>query len=117
MSWPQSILNHGPALYHILAPPLTAVASSSVATNDKSCGSIQMMNGGNNGSTSSISEYLIDTLPGWHVEDFLDSSSSPDFFKVSINGGNNFFSSVVKQFGIFFPSVASKNGKRKRKSL
>lgn len=26
------------------------------------------------GSTSTISEYLIDTLPGWHVEDFLDSS-------------------------------------------
>ncbi|KAF8410518.1 hypothetical protein HHK36_003049 [Tetracentron sinense] len=24
------------------------------------------------GSTSSISEYLIETLPGWHVEDFLD---------------------------------------------
>ncbi|KAF5176990.1 B-box zinc finger protein [Thalictrum thalictroides] len=27
------------------------------------------------GSTSSIAEYLIETLPGWHVEDFLDSSS------------------------------------------
>ncbi|KAM6544363.1 hypothetical protein CsatB_008810 [Cannabis sativa] len=26
--------------------------------------------------TSSISEYLIETLPGWHVEDFLDSSSA-----------------------------------------
>ncbi|KAK6938895.1 B-box-type zinc finger [Dillenia turbinata] len=25
-------------------------------------------------STSSISEYLIETLPGWHVEDLLDSS-------------------------------------------
>lgn len=29
------------------------------------------------GSTSTISEYLIDTLPGWHVEDFLDSSLPP----------------------------------------
>ncbi|KAF3446732.1 hypothetical protein FNV43_RR11912 [Rhamnella rubrinervis] len=29
------------------------------------------------GSTSSISEYLIETLPGWHVEDFLDSSTTP----------------------------------------
>lgn len=29
-------------------------------------------------STSSISEYLIETLPGWHVEDFLEyPSSSP----------------------------------------
>ena len=27
------------------------------------------------GLTSSISEYLIETLPGWHVEDFLNSSS------------------------------------------
>ena len=29
------------------------------------------------GSTSTISEYLIDALPGWHVEDFLDSSLPP----------------------------------------
>ncbi|KAI4336820.1 hypothetical protein L6164_015300 [Bauhinia variegata] len=29
------------------------------------------------GSTSSISEYLIETLPGWQVEDLLDSSSVP----------------------------------------
>ncbi|XP_021614271.1 B-box zinc finger protein 21 isoform X2 [Manihot esculenta] len=28
------------------------------------------------GSTSSISEYLIETLPGWHVEDFLDIPST-----------------------------------------
>lgn len=29
-------------------------------------------------STSSISEYLIETLPGWHVEDFLEyPCSSP----------------------------------------
>nr|UTI93941.1 BBX transcription factor [Toona sinensis] len=27
-------------------------------------------------STSSISEYLLETLPGWRVEDFLDPSSS-----------------------------------------
>ncbi|KAL1534807.1 B-box zinc finger protein 21-like [Salvia divinorum] len=32
-------------------------------------------------ATSSISEYLIETLPGWHVEDLLDSSSpSPSHF-------------------------------------
>ncbi|GMH13928.1 hypothetical protein Nepgr_015769 [Nepenthes gracilis] len=29
------------------------------------------------GSTSSISEYLLETLPGWQVEDFLDSASAP----------------------------------------
>ncbi|XP_073021370.1 B-box zinc finger protein 21-like [Primulina eburnea] len=28
-------------------------------------------------STSSISEYLMETLPGWHVEDFLDSPALP----------------------------------------
>lgn len=27
-------------------------------------------------STSSISEYLMETLPGWHVDEFLDPSSS-----------------------------------------
>ncbi|XP_018821038.1 B-box zinc finger protein 21-like [Juglans regia] len=32
--------------------------------------------------TSSISEYLIETLPGWHVEDFLDSIPTPfGFYK------------------------------------
>ncbi|XP_068646523.1 B-box zinc finger protein 21-like [Aristolochia californica] len=31
--------------------------------------------------TSSISEYLIETLPGWHVEDFLDSSPTDGLCK------------------------------------
>ncbi|KAA8536055.1 hypothetical protein F0562_028533 [Nyssa sinensis] len=31
-------------------------------------------------STSSISEYLMETLPGWHVEDFLDPSCSSHGF-------------------------------------
>ncbi|CAA3002133.1 B-box zinc finger 21 [Olea europaea subsp. europaea] len=67
-------------------PPFTANTTSVMApppTNDKSGGNIQLINGGN-GSTSSISEYLIDTLPGWHVEDLLDSSSS-GFFKTTEN--------------------------------
>ncbi|KAF5796933.1 putative transcription factor interactor and regulator Znf-B family [Helianthus annuus] len=34
-------------------------------------------------STSSISEYLIETLPGWHVEDFLDPP--PTFSKAGDN--------------------------------
>lgn len=43
------------------------------------------------GSTSSISEYLIETLPGWHVEDFLDSSTTPfGFCKVCINGSASY---------------------------
>ncbi|KAL7600826.1 hypothetical protein Lser_V15G21767 [Lactuca serriola] len=41
-------------------------------------------NGSGNGSTtSSISEYLIEMLPGWHVEDFLDAPSN--FSKVVDN--------------------------------
>ncbi|XP_024030098.1 B-box zinc finger protein 20 isoform X2 [Morus notabilis] len=31
-------------------------------------------------STSSISEYLMETLPGWHVEDFLDPSFASNGF-------------------------------------
>ncbi|KAK1391664.1 B-box zinc finger protein 21 [Heracleum sosnowskyi] len=32
-----------------------------------------------NESVSSISEYLMENIPGWHVEDFLDSSNSTPF--------------------------------------
>lgn len=45
-----------------------------------------LVGGGGGGSninnvptSSSISEYLIEMLPGWHVEDFLDPSSPPPF--------------------------------------
>lgn len=38
---------------------------------------------GNGSTTSSISEYLIEMLPGWHVEDFLDAP--PNFSKVGDN--------------------------------
>ncbi|WOG91976.1 hypothetical protein DCAR_0311232 [Daucus carota subsp. sativus] len=34
---------------------------------------------GCDGSTSSISEYLMENIPGWHVEDLLDSSNSTVF--------------------------------------
>ncbi|KAL3845287.1 hypothetical protein ACJIZ3_002690 [Penstemon smallii] len=39
--------------------------------------------------TSSISEYLIDMLPGWHVEDILDSSPPPNYDGFSKNGEND----------------------------
>lgn len=35
-------------------------------------------------STSSISEYLMETLPGWHVDDLLDPSSHYGFCKVCL---------------------------------
>ncbi|KAB5568177.1 hypothetical protein DKX38_001970 [Salix brachista] len=37
-------------------------------------------------TSSTISEYLMETLPGWHVEDFLDSSTTPFGF-CKIDGG------------------------------
>lgn len=37
---------------------------------------------GGGGLASSISEYLMETLPGWHFEDFLDSSVPPPFVEV-----------------------------------
>ncbi|KAG9148042.1 hypothetical protein Leryth_003619 [Lithospermum erythrorhizon] len=61
--------------------PTNCFSQSSVKTSTQ----VQVQGGGNgelmNGSTSSISEYLIETLPGWHVEDFLDLSSANGFSK------------------------------------
>ncbi|KAL2241986.1 B-box zinc finger protein 20 [Sesamum indicum] len=75
-----------------IGPPMCAPSTAKGTTGqstqaaggqESSCarsGNVEMMNEGNlNGSisASSISEYLIEMLPGWHVEDFLDSSSNP----------------------------------------
>ncbi|OIT00170.1 PREDICTED: B-box zinc finger protein 21-like [Nicotiana attenuata] len=52
-----------------------------VAANDKgiSCCNSQLVNVEANSLTSSISEYL-EMLPGWHVEEFLNSSNIPNGF-------------------------------------
>ncbi|KAM7518197.1 hypothetical protein LguiB_017159 [Lonicera macranthoides] len=84
----------------------------------KSSSNNEMMNGGggSNGSTSSISEYLIDTLPGWHVEDFLDASSTPfGFYKSGENDvlpfwegdveGNNISSLSSENMGVWVPQA------------
>ncbi|KAB1203737.1 hypothetical protein CJ030_MR8G011201 [Morella rubra] len=58
----------------ISQPPLVAKNSGSTTTalvSDKGGENLSM------DQTSSISEYLIETLPGWHVEDFLDLTSAP----------------------------------------
>lgn len=47
-------------------------------TNDSFHGQMTTVNCGGC-TSSSISEYLIEMLPGWHVEDFLDPSTSPPF--------------------------------------
>ncbi|KAL8250579.1 hypothetical protein R6Q59_034272 [Mikania micrantha] len=56
-------------------------------------------NGSGHGSTaaSSISEYLIETLPGWHVEDFLDSPStfSNDILQVNEDDSGLFWDDEV----------------------
>ncbi|GMI82569.1 B BOX 21, B-box domain protein 21, long hypocotyl under shade, salt tolerance homolog2 [Hibiscus trionum] len=62
-------------------PPLFAKSSSintttTAVTNNKSTGDCLLATD-DGGSTSNISEYLMEMLPGWHVEDFLDSSSPP----------------------------------------
>ncbi|KFK41989.1 hypothetical protein AALP_AA2G197800 [Arabis alpina] len=68
------------------------------------------------GSTSTISEYLMDTnLPGWHVEDFLDSSLPPfGFSKSGDDDGvipymetkeNNTVSLPSKNLGIWVPQI------------
>ncbi|EOA35448.1 hypothetical protein CARUB_v10020651mg [Capsella rubella] len=74
------------------------------------------------GSTSTISEYLIDTLPGWHVEDFLDSSLPPFGFSKSGDddgvlpyveaeedstkrNNNNTVSLPSKSLGIWVPQI------------
>ncbi|XVE56118.1 hypothetical protein DITRI_Ditri03aG0211800 [Diplodiscus trichospermus] len=78
--------------------PSSLVKSSSISTTAAAAAVINKSSGDNllasegGGSTSSISEYLIEMLPGWHVEDFLDSSSPPfGFYKVCIDNINDLF--------------------------
>ncbi|KAG9442823.1 hypothetical protein H6P81_018677 [Aristolochia fimbriata] len=62
------------------------------------------------GCTSSISEYLIETLPGWHVEDFLDSAPTDGlcktnddllpFLEVGFESDTGFFSCNGVPFGV-----------------
>lgn len=68
---------------------------SATTTTTKNCGNLLPNDGV--GSTSSISEYLIETLPGWHVEDLLDFSSKPfGFCKADDNGVLPFFDDDIE---------------------
>lgn len=54
--------------------------------------------------TSSISEYLIETLPGWHVEEFLDSTYDPFGFCKSDDGVLPFLDADLQSsMGTFTP--------------
>ncbi|XAR61692.1 hypothetical protein NMG60_11016184 [Bertholletia excelsa] len=73
---------------------------------------------GNVPQTSSISEYLMEMLPGWQVEDFLDSSSAPFGFSKSVedvlpiwdsglDSGVGSFSSSQENIGIWVPQTSA----------
>lgn len=57
------------------------------------------MEEGSGGST--ISQYLIETLPGWQVDDFLDSSSVPFAFS---KGDELFNVGIEENLDSFFPN-------------
>ncbi|KAK8506614.1 hypothetical protein V6N13_103386 [Hibiscus sabdariffa] len=70
-----SLSNDGDFVPELLVDdPFSAAKYSSITATAKNSG-----NHNNNllaSSTSSISEYLVEMIPGWHVEDFLDSGFS-----------------------------------------
>ncbi|XP_050235746.1 B-box zinc finger protein 21-like [Mercurialis annua] len=66
-------------------PPINTAAN-------KGQDNLVISEGFGNSSVSSISEYLMETLPGWHVEDFLDFPSTPCAF-------NKFDNNEILQFG------------------
>ncbi|KAK6115280.1 hypothetical protein DH2020_007549 [Rehmannia glutinosa] len=95
----------------------TTVQSSGVAA-PGSCDNNNVLGGNLINSSSSISEYLMEMLPGWHVEDFLDSSfASPyGFCKNGDNDvtplwdadlGSNMNDFPPEKMGIWVPQVAS----------
>ncbi|KAJ4842410.1 hypothetical protein Tsubulata_039847 [Turnera subulata] len=80
-------------------------------------GDHSLFTGNGIGSTSSISEYLMETLPGWHVEEFLDSSSNPfafykgdggmlPFMESSTDFESNMSSFSSENLGIWVPQAA-----------
>ncbi|KAJ1401334.1 B-box-type zinc finger [Sesbania bispinosa] len=64
-----------PLIAKTCSPPSISTAVTSVPPNEKE-----------GFTSSSISEYLINTIPGWQFEDFLDSPSLP--FALSKNNGD-----------------------------
>lgn len=102
-----------PTVSKTIAKPTTSAfvdTATAAADNQKSINNnVQMMNGGDNSNsppTSSIAEYLIEMLPGWHVEDFLDSSSPLGFCKVC----NDPFIFTIQELP-FFTLVCNKKQK------
>ncbi|XP_076945956.1 B-box zinc finger protein 21-like isoform X2 [Bidens hawaiensis] len=115
------------SLYSSSTPPLTLLSTSysNVVVPDQQkkpvtypimnnqAISVKATNCQQESTTSSISEYLIETLPGWHVEDFLDPP--PSFSKVGDNDpgpvwgsdltDGSLNSSLTSSMGIWVPQA------------
>ncbi|KAF3962548.1 hypothetical protein CMV_012953 [Castanea mollissima] len=92
-------------------PILTKTMPPTITANNKSAGENFVAD-----QTSSISEYLIETLPGWHVEDFLDSTCAPfgfcktgdgvlPFLDADLESSMESFSSADMSFGVWVPQA------------
>ncbi|OMO75301.1 Zinc finger, B-box [Corchorus olitorius] len=73
----------------------TTTAAAAVINKNNNTGDNNLIASEGVGSTSSISEYLIEMLPGWHVEDFLDSSPPPFGFCKNDDGMLPFFDADI----------------------
>ncbi|ESR48337.1 B-box zinc finger protein 21 [Citrus sinensis] len=96
-------------------PSNSEISTSSAVTNSNGGNSVIAANECGTVSASSISEYL-EMLPGWHVEDLLDSSSDPlgfckgndgtlPFLDADLDCNLSSFSS--ERVGIWVPQAAS----------
>ncbi|XP_057502002.1 B-box zinc finger protein 20-like [Actinidia eriantha] len=69
------------SIEHFSNPSLCDKALPASTSTSTDCRDVdQCMNQENLVSTYSISEYLMETLPGWHADDFLDPSDSSNGF-------------------------------------
>ncbi|XP_050363727.1 B-box zinc finger protein 20-like [Argentina anserina] len=96
---PQPLINNKkpviPVSSAISKPPSVPKVSTCNNNSAKSGGGLLPNDGV--GSMSSISEYLTETLPGWHVEDLLDFSSNQSFgFCKADNGNLPFFDDDIE---------------------
>ncbi|KAJ8762400.1 hypothetical protein K2173_007560 [Erythroxylum novogranatense] len=60
-----------------IPPTIAKTLPSTTMVNEVDCCNVVSGDQGTGLTSSSISEYLIEMLPGWHVEDFLDSTWDP----------------------------------------
>ncbi|MED6146365.1 hypothetical protein PIB30_033774 [Stylosanthes scabra] len=101
----------------ILVPDIASSAASTELSpvNGESLVGVAKEGASTTTTTSSISEYLIETIPGWQVEDFLDSSNAPfgfskggdEIFSVFDGGidGNMYSFSTMEKIGMWVPQA------------